>query len=294
MLVDVCSIMYDEEVMLPMWLDSWLSLPFINNIYLVDGGSVDQSYKIADRYGSRVNVIQIPWRNDFSRQRNIAIKRARADWIIQPDIDELPCNLSNFKIDFDCGANELHLPYLKFYDWNKLWFFNDGHTPCLKDGVVEFGHKSTLTIFKRKHLAGYSKSLHEEPLFTGPRNPIYVCADSHGRGVAKLDQMKFDFFVGHYDQAKHFLQAKRNNTSVELEMGLKRARYRLISPAAYDGKVYDEKWAKEALLRLVANNPSMIEELGAAQLKSFLQQHTVLEDFDAMSLNNEFVRKHVI
>ena len=47
MLVDITSICYNEEVMIQAWIDSWLSVPFVNKIYLVDAGSTDKTLEIA-------------------------------------------------------------------------------------------------------------------------------------------------------------------------------------------------------------------------------------------------------
>ena len=84
-------------MLLPIWIESWLSLPWVDKINLVDGGSTDDSVKIAKFY-DRVNVVVVPWKNDFSRQRNIAIKMCKTDWIMQPDIDEIPCGNLDYNL----------------------------------------------------------------------------------------------------------------------------------------------------------------------------------------------------
>ena len=174
MIVDLCSIMYNESALLKMWIEGWLSVSFVNRIYLVDGGSTDFSVEIAKSY-DRDSVVSVPWKNDFSRQRNIAIKLG------------------------------IVLPYVKFYDWKMLWFFKDGHTPRLNGDLVEFGTKSTMTIFKKGHLTGYSKSLHEMPIFAGNEKPLRLGYSCNLDGLGKNG-----FLIGHYDQAKHFEQAKEN------------------------------------------------------------------------------------
>lgn len=291
MKVDICSICFNEEIMLPMWIESWLSVPWINNIYLVDAGSTDRTVEIAKSY-DRVSIITVPWANSFARQRNIAIKFGKADWIIQPDIDEIPCgSLKDERLETSLrriDINQIVLPYIKFYSWNILWFFKDGNTPYFYGDLITFGTKSTTTIFKKGHLCGYSKTLHEMPIFSGREKSLrlgYSC---------RLDGLgKNGFILGHYDQAKHFAQAQKNGTSIELEMGLKRSRYRLISDAAYDGKVYGKQWAEEALKQYFQGNNSMVEELGIAQLNEFRRQHQILQGYDASILNNQFVKKYV-
>ena len=285
--VDIASIMYNEEVLLPVWIESWLSIPFINKIYLVDGGSTDKSVEIAKKYGNRVSIITVPWKNDFARQRNIAIKLAKSNWVFQPDIDEIPCGTPNnnfLNVLNSDTINEIIIPYLKFYNFVQLWFFNNGNTPRLDNGVVYFGDKSTTTIFKKSHLTGYSKSLHEMPIYSSERQRFF------SRKVSTLGELEHEFFIGHYDQAKHFLQAKRNNTTVEYEMGLKRARYRLISDATYNGKTYTKDWAEKVLRN---NDVKALEELGDAQLASFENEHNRPFGYDAFELNNKIVKKYV-
>ncbi len=271
-----------------MWIEAWLSVPFINHIYLVDGGSTDRSVEIAKSY-KRVSVNVVPWKNDFAKQRNIALKFAKANWVMQPDIDEIPCNTWN-SFDFEPSpeVNSIPLPYIKFFDWNTLWFFTDGNTPSFADNTVTFGFKETITIFKKSNLIGYVKSLHEQLQFRS--NVVQWDLKSKTASVDELDNM---MFVGHYDQAKHFEQARRNKTSLELEMGLKRARYRLISAAEYEGKIYDAKWAEKALAEYSKENFLMIEDLGAKQLESFRKQHALLGGHLASRLNHAAINKHL-
>ena len=288
MKADICSIIFNEELLLPMWIESWLKVPFVNKIYLVDGGSTDKSIEIAKSY-DRVTVLVVPWKNDFSRQRNIAIKLAKSEWIMQPDIDEIPCrNLDDKRLNDSLNRqdiNQILLPYVKFYNWNRLWFFNNGSTPCLHNSdLVKFGTKSTITLFRRGHLGGYAKSLHEMPLFNGSEKCFQLSFS------VKLETLGNGFLIGHYDQAKHFEQAKRNGTSVEFEMGLKRLRYRLISPAVHQCKTYDAEWAKNALTKLRDGDILMIEELGKMQLNSFMGEHEIF-DFDVSDINNEIVNR---
>ena len=287
MLVDITSICYNEEVMIQAWIDSWLSVPFVNRIYLVDAGSTDKTLEIARGY-DRVRAMFVPWKNDFSRQRNIVLRMSKPDieYVFQPDIDELPCGNLNIDFDDDDKVNEIIIPYVKFYNLSKLWFFKNGSTPSINGKMVQYAvNKSTTTIFKKTLLGGYSKPLHEMPFYKTAR--LKKIGSHLGQSAVSLDDLSKDFFIGHYDQAKHFLQAKKSNTTVEYEMGLKRARYRLISEASYDKVIYTKWWAEKVLND---NNVSEIEKLGAAQLNSFLKEHDILDDFDARNLNNVVVR----
>jgi glycosyltransferase involved in cell wall biosynthesis len=58
----------------------------VDEIVVVDTGSVDDSVEISERYGAR--VIHHRWRGDFAEARNIALDAARGEWILYIDADE--------------------------------------------------------------------------------------------------------------------------------------------------------------------------------------------------------------
>lgn len=59
----------------------------VNEIIIVDTGSTDNSFKVAQKHGAK--IIQDPWQDDFSRPRNIGIDAATCDWILILDPDEI-------------------------------------------------------------------------------------------------------------------------------------------------------------------------------------------------------------
>jgi len=83
--ISLCMIMRDNAKTLARCLDSVLGL--VDEIIIVDTGSVDNSIEIAKSYGA--HVISDPWQDDFSRPRNIGIKQARGQWIFIMDPDEI-------------------------------------------------------------------------------------------------------------------------------------------------------------------------------------------------------------
>lgn len=58
----------------------------VDEIVIVDTGSVDGTQEIAARYDAR--IIEQPWVNDFSAARNCSIDHATGDWILYIDADE--------------------------------------------------------------------------------------------------------------------------------------------------------------------------------------------------------------
>lgn len=58
----------------------------VDEIVVVDTGSVDDSPGIAERHGAR--VLHHPWHDDFAEARNVALDAARGEWILYVDADE--------------------------------------------------------------------------------------------------------------------------------------------------------------------------------------------------------------
>ena len=61
------------------------SVPFAQDIVVVDSGSQDRTVEIAQKLGAR--VIQQPWLG-FSKQKTFAAQQARHDWVLSLDADE--------------------------------------------------------------------------------------------------------------------------------------------------------------------------------------------------------------
>jgi tetratricopeptide (TPR) repeat protein len=60
--------------------------PHVDQIVVVDTGSVDNTIDIARRFS--VELHQFRWCNDFSAARNFALDQAKSDWILYIDADE--------------------------------------------------------------------------------------------------------------------------------------------------------------------------------------------------------------
>src|SRR4051794_13018003 len=77
-------IVRDEEHYLDGCLASLRGL--VDEIVVVDTGSIDRSREIAAAHGARLS--SHVWRNDFAAARNQALDLARGDWILYIDADE--------------------------------------------------------------------------------------------------------------------------------------------------------------------------------------------------------------
>ena len=82
--ISLCMIMRDEEEHLARCLASVRDV--VDEIVIVDTGSVDASVDIARRFDA--TVLAEEWRGDFAAPRNTAIDAATGDWILVLDADE--------------------------------------------------------------------------------------------------------------------------------------------------------------------------------------------------------------
>jgi glycosyltransferase involved in cell wall biosynthesis len=83
-LLSAALIVRDEELALDACLASVAGV--VDEIVVVDTGSVDASPEIAVRHGAR--LLHAPWRDDFSAARNVGLDAAEGDWILYIDADE--------------------------------------------------------------------------------------------------------------------------------------------------------------------------------------------------------------
>lgn len=84
-MISVCMIVLDEEACISRALVSIHDCA--DEIVIVDGGSKDKTREIVATF-PKVVLLENPWPNDFSIQRNLAIENAKGEWIFSLDADE--------------------------------------------------------------------------------------------------------------------------------------------------------------------------------------------------------------
>lgn len=83
--LSLCMIVKNEEMYLAQCLESVKGL--VDEMVIVDTGSVDRTREIAEIFGARVYEYQ--WNGDFSEARNFSLSKAEGDWILILDADEV-------------------------------------------------------------------------------------------------------------------------------------------------------------------------------------------------------------
>jgi CDP-glycerol glycerophosphotransferase (TagB/SpsB family)/glycosyltransferase involved in cell wall biosynthesis len=91
-LISLCMIVKNEEKVIERCLSSVVK--FIDEIVIVDTGSIDNTKEIASKYTSK--IYDFKWIDDFSAARNFAASKASGEWILVLDADEY-VDEDNFK-----------------------------------------------------------------------------------------------------------------------------------------------------------------------------------------------------
>ena len=142
--LSLCMIMRDEEEHLARCLASVQGV--VDEIVIVDTGSVDRSVEIAESFGAR--VLHEEWRGDFATPRNTGIDAATGDWILILDADE----------ELMDGARVrelLHEEDLEGYCLREVNFIGE-------ELGVESVVNSAFRLFRNKPAYRYNGALHEQ------------------------------------------------------------------------------------------------------------------------------------
>lgn len=86
MKLSACIITFNEEHYISRAITSLRQNPWIDDIVVVDSGSIDNTVQICKDLGC--NVVLKEWQNDFALQRNFALGLCKHEWVIICDADE--------------------------------------------------------------------------------------------------------------------------------------------------------------------------------------------------------------
>ncbi|TVX96100.1 tetratricopeptide repeat-containing glycosyltransferase family 2 protein [Cohnella terricola] len=244
-LISLCMIVRDEEKLLSRCLESVQSL--VDEIIIVDTGSVDRTKEIALRYTDR--VYDFEWTNDFSAARNESIRYATGKWILVLDADEYVQKLDEHKLRH--FLTDYHLSGPTGFILNIMNFTGSGfdETQMIKSTGVR--------LFSNSFGISYAQPIHEQLIsnqdelrlvslslsvfHSGYTNDIVKEKNKSQRNRSILDHLSIDenpyhqFVLGNEQAAAGELAAALNN-------------YR----SAYENCSPDDTWYDHLLDRLIA------------------------------------------
>ena len=173
----------DEEKVLPRCLKS---LKFVDEIVLVDDGSVDKTVEIAEKFDARIYQRRL---DDFSSQRNFALSKVKTKWVLMIDPDEeVPGELAreiNNAIRQDRSAGfEFPRKNLMFDHWIQ-------HAGWWPDYQCH--------LFQTK-LGHYDELVHEQVKIEG-----------------KVSRLKNSLTHYNYESISHFMSDRKFNLYTDLE-----------------------------------------------------------------------------
>ena len=142
--ISLCMIMRDEEEHLARCLTSVQGI--VDEIVIVDTGSVDRSIEIAESFGA--TVLHEEWQGDFATPRNTGIDAATGDWILVLDADEE-------LIDGARVRDLLHDEEIEGYCLREVNFIGE-------ELGVESVVNSAFRLFRNRPAYRYDGALHEQ------------------------------------------------------------------------------------------------------------------------------------
>lgn len=187
--ISACMIVKDEEAVIQ---DAILSIVgWVDEIILVDTGSIDKTIEIAEKYGEgKIKLFHYQWDEDFSAARNFSMEQATQDWIFIIDADErvVQGNGDIFKgISDDIKQDIIAVDVLNLY-MDKI----AGHR-------VPVSRFPSLRFFRRSYGPRYSGRVHNKPVVkentTMYRIPFTITHLGYDLGTEKMAE-KYERTVG--------------------------------------------------------------------------------------------------
>ncbi|MCX7653976.1 MAG: glycosyltransferase family 2 protein [Fervidobacterium sp.] len=137
--LSVAMIVKDEENNLPRCLESLKD--FVDEIVIVDTGSVDRTVEIAKKYTDKVYFYL--WNNDFSAARNYSLQFPTGEWVFIVDADEeatpeMKEGLRNYLEGLPSDVNTVYLPTISYLDWNFEMKEVASSARVFRNGTVKF------------------------------------------------------------------------------------------------------------------------------------------------------------
>lgn len=145
--ISLCMIVKNEEKVLARCLDSIRDL--MDEIIIVDTGSVDRTKEIAGKYTDRVYDFQ--WVNDFSAARNFAFSKASCEYIYSADADEVLDEENREKFRFLKETLVPEVEIVQMYYGNQLSYGT----------VYNFDRELRPKLFKRQRDFKWIEPIHE-------------------------------------------------------------------------------------------------------------------------------------
>lgn len=184
-LITAVIITKDEEEMLQRCL---ASLSWVDEILVIDTGSVDSTVKIAKKHGAK--VVEYRSGHSFSDWRNKGLSEAKTEWILYIDADETVSKELKSEILEICKT-ETRFGWFAIKRSNIIFGKEFRHGGFWPDYVKR--------LFKKEDLIRWEGDLHEEPVTKGEMGYLknYILHDKHENIFEMVEKTnKWSFIEG--------------------------------------------------------------------------------------------------
>ena len=249
----------DEERFLAGCLSSVRAI--VDEIIVVDTGSVDRTKEIALSFGAM--VYEFKWRADFASARNYAISKAAGSLLFALDADEVVSGADAMAIK-DLAASALSGPVAYSFvtrnytcDPNLVGWVPNHDDYCTEQAGTGWVPSEKIRLFPRQSGIRYEYPVHEmvEPSIMREGIEIRKCSIPIHHYGPLLNDKKWSKMQAYYQMGKKKLEETRND-----EMAL----YELAIQAGSLGEAREaiELWRKFIVLR--ADRPEAFVHLATA------------------------------
>ncbi|MDB5388449.1 MAG: wbbL 5 [Planctomycetaceae bacterium] len=150
--LSLCMIVRDNESTIRPCLES--IRPWVDEMVIVDTGSLDTTPEICREYGAR--VFEFPWIDDFSAARNASLKHAQGEWIFWMDSDDT--------ISAKCGRELRELANTRHPE-NVLGYVMQVHCPRMSEnGHADITVVDHIKLFPNRPELRFEHRIHEQIL----------------------------------------------------------------------------------------------------------------------------------
>ncbi len=170
----VVVITRNEEDNLAACLDS---VPFADEVVVVDDGSTDATREIASRYTDKVLSREL---DRFGRQKQFAIEQATRDWTLVLDADERVSEqlAKSIRSVLESGDPDVNGYMLR----RRTWLFDK---PVTCTGWYKYAH---LRLFRRGSAQYVDRRVHEYPVLAPPVRRARLRGDLDHFTYASIDE----------------------------------------------------------------------------------------------------------
>ncbi|MBI4667551.1 MAG: tetratricopeptide repeat protein [Nitrospinae bacterium] len=145
--------------------------PLVDEIVVADTGSTDGTAGMAESLGAK--VAHIPWNDDFSEARNLALENVTADWVLSLDADERisETDFNAIRGLVDNGRNDGYMLIQRHYlpgpGYDNMLPVS-GQYPEMEKGYNSYADNFALRLFRNRPDVRWEGRIHENVICHDP------------------------------------------------------------------------------------------------------------------------------